>query len=135
MSNEFSWERYKSGEKVTTRDGCEVLNIEKCNDGCKCFSPIHYTSRDDNGCLNFECTNLNGKCIYYDDDESGSDLIMAPRIMDLYICIEKDSKNILEDCTTYDTTPACTKKMTLVNSHLFKQVKITVNTDTWEQVL
>lgn len=32
MSNQFSWERYKAGEKVTTRDGCEILHIEKCCD-------------------------------------------------------------------------------------------------------
>jgi len=130
MSNAFSYERYLAGEKVTTRNGEEVLSIYCCPVSCDCEIPITFIYRDEYGCVHSDSCQANGTC---DDTECSLDLIMAPKTIDLCIIIKKYPI----DDGTRSTSRAYESGVSV--SHLDTEdafiAKITVNTDTWEQVL
>lgn len=133
MSNEFSWERYKAGEKVTTRSGAEILHIEKCVDNCDCLSPFAAIQKSSTGCLNLRYFWKDGR--KFENEDHPDDLVMAPKIMDLYIFINKEEDSFGLRGTSFVYYSLEDIKDNLKNDlhkHIFK---ITVNTDTWEQVL
>lgn len=139
MNNEFSWERYMAGYNVTTRDGREVLYIEKCLDNhCECEMPILYLIRMKNGCVFSQSTMINGRIYKNINDD---DLIMAPGTMDLYFAMEKNL-TISNERSCYIATDIFESKKELYN-HLkwansnidkYKIMKITVDKNTFEQV-
>lgn len=136
MSNEFSYERYLAGEKVITRSGLEVLHIEKCKEeNCACEAPLFSIFKNETGRITGLASQLNGQH-YVNEGNSGYDLIMAPKTIDLYIAIRKgDGKDSYETSLAHTTIDEALK---VKPDHMLLTTliaKITVNTDTWEQVL
>lgn len=118
---EFNLEKALAGEKVVMRDGTPVLAIFM-DDPQRDDWPLMSIRRKDNGMVDYDYHNKNGRAA--DHDDHTRDLFMAPKVKKVWIAVSRyNQSTYIGAAAPYDKREDLTDRLLEEHNHIL-QVEI-----------